>query len=152
MREVTLRSVLLVDDDEASNFISKIFISKLQMGIDTHAVLNGKQALDFLDELVLNGKSGFGPCLLLLDINMPIMNGWEFLDAYNERYPQAIKDHIVIVMITVSQDQKDFILASNSPLIKEYVQKPLSDLKMMGLIEKYFLSPEQEDEEDEDDY
>ncbi len=141
MIPLELKSILLVDDDESTNFINKIFINKLNLDIQVNTALNGKQALDFLENDKSYGEnvSFITPCLLILDINMPIMNGWEFLEAYEERVSKEIKDKIVIVMITISNDEKHAIEAKNNPNINEYIQKPLSDVKFESLINKYFL-------------
>ncbi|NHF60026.1 response regulator [Flavobacteriaceae bacterium TP-CH-4] len=128
----TLKSVLLVDDDHSNNFINKIFIDQLGLGVKVSTALNGLEALDHLRH------SFEGPCLLVLDIKMPVMDGWEFLEAYHTSIPQVIKDDIVIVMITVSTDHEDMEKAKKNPYVVQYIQKPLSDLKFQRLIKKYF--------------
>ncbi|MEH6681149.1 MAG: response regulator [Sediminicola sp.] len=140
MEKFAINSVLLVDDDEASIFLNKIFIRKLGLDAKVYTALNGREALDFLDEvsITLKGEDSFGPCLLILDINMPILDGWGFLDAYAQRFSEEMKEHIVIVMITVSEDERDLIRASNNPMIKEYLQKPLSDEHLLMIMQRYF--------------
>ncbi|WP_411030641.1 response regulator [Spongiimicrobium sp. 3-5] len=135
-----LNSILLVDDDEASHFINKIFIKKLDLKVKVYEVLNGMEALDFLDKVSTSVKmiNAFAPCLLVLDIYMPIMDGWQFLDAYLERYPKAIRDKIIIIMMTLSEDDRDIIKAKNNTVIKEYIPKPLTDEKLVEIMEKYF--------------
>lgn len=140
MSPFNVNSVLLVDDDDVSNFLNEMYINNLKLDIKVNAVLNGKRALDFLDQKETQLQTeDFGPCLLILDINMPVLNGWQFLDIYNERYSEALKSKIVIVMITVSEDERDIIRATDSPLIKEFIQKPLSDVKLIQILERYFL-------------
>src|SRR3984885_6949902 len=74
-------SVLLVDDDEINNFISIKLIKKALVTTDIIACLNGKFAIEQLLE-IQRKDPGKLPDYILLDINMPIMNGWEFLDEY----------------------------------------------------------------------
>ena len=74
-------SVLLVDDDEINNFISIKLIKKALLNTEIVACLNGKFAIDQLVEMQKKGPEKL-PDYILLDINMPIMNGWEFLDEY----------------------------------------------------------------------
>jgi CheY-like chemotaxis protein len=74
-------SVLLVDDDEINNFISIKLIKKGLTNSDIMACLNGKYAIDQLAEIQRKDPEKL-PDYILLDINMPIMNGWEFLDEY----------------------------------------------------------------------
>ena len=69
---------------------------------------------------------------------MPVMNGWTFLDNYKKLSP-SIKNNCVIVMTTVSEDEKDLIRANKNQDIKEYFQKPMSDEKFSTLLNEYFL-------------
>lgn len=131
-----LRSILLVDDDEISNLFNKIFIGKLKLGVKVNVVSNGKEALDSIS--YFKDTTDLLPCLLLLDIKMPVMNGWQFLSAYETDIDQNVKDNIVIVMLTTSQDETDRIKAMENPNIKEFIQKPLSDRIFNELITKYF--------------
>ena len=141
MTQFSIKSVLLVDDDPAATFINKVFIRNLPLDVDVYAATDGKDALDLLDEISvsLNGQESFIPCLLILDIKMPVMDGWEFLDAYMDRYSKEIKNNITVVVTTMSQDERDIIKASNNPMIKEFVQKPLSDEKLLEIIERHFM-------------
>lgn len=139
----SIKSVMLVDDDEATVFLTKVFIDLLELDIPVHTAVNGREALEFLEEqsIRLKDANSFTPCLLVLDITMPVMNGWQFLDAYVNRFSEELKEKIVIVMITVSEDERDIIRAVNNPVVKEYLQKPLSDKKLLELLEKYFKKP-----------
>jgi CheY-like chemotaxis protein len=136
----SVRSVLLVDDDKASLFLSTLFIENLELDIEVFSASHGKEALEVLEENNIKAGGGyqFTPCLIILDINMPVMNGWQFLDAYQKRFPKELQSHIVIAMMTVSEDERDFIRAMKNPFINEYISKPLTDEKVLELMEKYF--------------
>lgn len=142
MTSPKLKSILLVDDDESTHFLNKIFINKLDLEVDIGVALNGKEALDIIASRgPFNGDDLFMlPCLLILDIRMPQMDGWQFLEAYEKEFNSEITDNVVIVMVTISEDEQDQIKASNNPHIKEYIQKPLSDIKFQNLIDKYFTA------------
>ncbi|MDC0008287.1 response regulator [bacterium] len=127
-----LQSILLVDDDHSNNFLNKIFINQLNLDVEVDIALNGQEALDYIE------TSFIGPCLLILDLRMPIMNGWEFLQAYEKEVPEEIKKQIVIVVITISTDKADADKARKSRYVEHFVQKPLSDLKFKKLIKKFF--------------
>ena len=131
-----LRSILLVDDDEASNFLHSIFINKLDMDIDINAALNGQEALDFIldkgvDKLEL-------PCMVLLDLRMPVMDGWAFMQNYEEQVPQELKDQILIVLVTISDNAEDKERATSNIHVADFSQKPLSDSTIKKLINKHF--------------
>ena len=130
-----LKSILLVDDDHATNFLNKIFIEQLELDVEVDIALNGKEALDHIE------NSFIGPCLLILDLRMPVMNGWEFLEAFEKNFTEEIKKQIVIVVITVSGDKSDISKARKSKYIQYFVQKPLSDLKFKKLIKRFFKKP-----------
>jgi len=137
MKSPFLKSILLVDDDEISNLFNKIFIEKLNLDVSVDCVANGSEALD----LIVASKdyaTMVMPCLLLLDIKMPIMNGWEFLIAFQKQISAETQSEITIVMLTTSEDEGDKIRAMNDPNVKEYIQKPLSEKAITGLIRKYF--------------
>ncbi|QWX85130.1 response regulator [Cellulophaga sp. HaHaR_3_176] len=131
-----VKSILLVDDDESTNFINSVFIKKLDIDVDVYITLDGAEALELID--TSKDEEDFFPCLIILDINMPGMNGWAFLDNY-KNLPASIKDNCVVVMTTVSEDEKDLIRANNNNDVKEYFQKPMSDEKFSTLIYKYFM-------------
>lgn len=141
MSSPKLNSILLVDDDEISNLFNKIFIAKLNLDVEVDIVLNGEEALTFLNPLVSNNETEspvLVPCLLLLDIKMPKMNGWEFMRDYEQRVDKALRDNIVVVMLTTSEDEGDAVKALKNPNIREFIQKPLSEKKVELLINKYF--------------
>jgi CheY-like chemotaxis protein len=140
MNTSPLKSILLVDDDEISNLFNKIFIDRLNIEAEVDIANNGVEALKFFNERDdYTGQSLLlTPCLLLLDIKMPVMDGWEFLSAYEEKVADELKKNVVIVMLTTSEDQADAIRAMNNPNIREFIQKPLSEDKFISLITKFF--------------
>ncbi|MFS4415182.1 two-component system response regulator [Maribacter sp. 2307ULW6-5] len=131
-----LKSILLIDDDEASNFLHSIFVNKLNLELTVNAALNGKEGLDFI---LGNGAMALElPCLVLLDLRMPIMDGWEFVSMYEAKVPEHIKAQIKIVLVTVSDDQADKDRAEANVHVVDYAQKPLSDHTFKALIKKHF--------------
>jgi CheY-like chemotaxis protein len=134
-------SILFVDDDEISNLFNKIFIRKLNLNVQVDFVLNGREAIDLLSPSE-EYPTILMPCLLLLDIKMPVMNGWQFLEAYEEHVSSEIRDKITIVMLTTSEDEKDIIRAVNDPNVTEFIQKPLSEKTIRGLVTKHLSNTE----------
>lgn len=131
-----LKSILLVDDDEASNFLHSIFINKLDLDININSALNGQEALDFILEKGVETLDF--PCMVLLDLRMPVIDGWEFMKCYEEQVPQDIKDRLIIVLVTISDNQDDKDRAIANPHIADFAQKPLSDNTFRKLINKHF--------------
>lgn len=131
----SLKSILLVDDDEASNFLHSIFINKLDMEIEVNSALNGQEALDFI---LSKGQGSLAlPCMVMLDLRMPIVDGWEFLRMYEEQVPKELKEEFKIVLVTISDNQADKDRATNNPNIADFAQKPLSDSTFKKIIKKH---------------
>ncbi|WP_339921915.1 response regulator [uncultured Cyclobacterium sp.] len=125
--------ILLIDDDEPTNFLHKIIIEDSGVADKVVAVQSGYEALEYL-ELKENGKYP-QPDLIFLDINMPAMNGWEFLEEYN-KLDEGIKGKIVVVMLTTSINPDDKKKALNKGYINGFLSKPLSKDMLEKLIEK----------------
>lgn len=126
-------SVLLVDDDEINNFISIKLIKKALLNTEIMACLNGKFAIEQLSE-IQNQDPNKLPDYILLDINMPIMNGWEFLDEYKRLNldPQG-KSKIFIISSSVFSN--DINKARSYPLVKDFISKPLNVEKIKELFD-----------------
>lgn len=130
-----LNSILLIDDDEVTNFYNQHLIEKLQVAEHVHCEQNGKAGLRYLTEDL--EKGGRKPDLILLDINMPIMNGFEFLEAYEQLDPQAKAGHL-IVMLTSSMLTVDKNRASAFPSLSGFYTKPLSEEQILEIVDRFF--------------
>src|SRR5215216_3009443 len=125
--------ILLVDDDEINNFISIKLIKKALANAEISACLNGKIAIDELTQLQKNDPDEL-PDFILLDINMPIMNGWEFLDEYKRLNLDPLgKSKIFIISSSVFSN--DINKARSYPLVKDFISKPLNVEKIKELFE-----------------
>jgi len=125
----------LVDDDDTTNFLNKFFIRQVDSSVEINVALDGKEAIDFL---VLNGNDDILPCLLILDTNMPVMDGWAFLEAFDQKFDTEFKKNVVIVMMTSLDLEQTVKRSTDDPNISDTEQKPLSDLKFRALINKHF--------------
>lgn len=126
-----LVSVLLVDDDDINNFISIKLIKKAVSSAEIIACLNGKLAIDKLLEIQREDASRL-PDYILLDINMPVMNGWEFLEEYSRlNIDAAGKTKIFIISSSVFSN--DINKAKSFPLVTDFVSKPLNVEKIREL-------------------
>lgn len=117
-------SILLVDDDEINNFISIKLIKKAVENTEISSCLNGRFAIEELVDLQKEDP-GKLPDYILLDINMPVMNGWEFLEEYKRLNidPQG-KSQIYVISSSVFSN--DINKARSYPLVKNFISKPLS--------------------------
>ncbi len=126
---MSLSCVMVVDDSEPDQFISKVMIEQHDSNITVLQAYDGQEALEVLD------KSEIKPQLIFLDINMPRMNGHEFLAAY-EKIPN--NDASVIVMLTSSDQTKDVEGSAAYQSVKAHFAKPL-DIAGLELADKDLL-------------
>lgn len=124
-------SILLVDDDEINNFISIKLIKKALVYADITACLDGSYAINQLLEIQEKNPENL-PDYILLDINMPIMNGWEFLDEYKRLGLDPLgKSKIFIISSSVFSN--DINKAKSYELVKDFISKPLNVEKIKEL-------------------
>ncbi len=124
------KNVLLVDDDSVCNFINEATLNKLGIAKEIHSALNGKEALDLINGYFLGDRSI--PDVIFLDLNMPIMDGFQFIEAFKRlEYPK--KDKILIVVLTSSANPDD-ITKVKSLGIDHYMTKPINEEKLMALL------------------
>lgn len=130
-----LKSVLLVDDDEATNFIHELIIKKHGIIENITFKTDGEKAIEWLNETIEKEKQV--PDIIFLDINMPHCNGWEFLDRYKE-LDKNQRDKIEVVMLTTSLNLYDREKAESLEDVSEFRSKPLTIEILDEIKEKYF--------------
>lgn len=130
-----LKKILLVDDSQSDNFYHKRIIDKCNVTENVVIKYSGEEALEYLTTIYEEQYPN--PDLLFLDINMPGMTGWEFLDEYNN-LPTEQKAHIVVTMLTTSQNDDDRSKAEQNKLINRFQNKPLDQDVLMDIIRENF--------------
>lgn len=133
-----LNCILLIDDDEPTNYLNKMIIDEASCTETVQVEQSATDALDFLQ----SGPEGetvvsTTPDLIFLDINMPAMDGWEFLDEYKKLTPDQ-KARVVVVMLTTSYNPEDEVKARNHNMIAEFRNKPLTQEMLMDVLQQYF--------------
>ena len=124
---------LLVDDDDTANYLNEMLFKRLDATEKLLVAHNGLEALEVINQ---NCPGGDCPMLVLLDINMPIMDGFEFLEAYNQLDIEQ-KKCIVIVMLTSSLNPGD-IKKVEQASIAGYINKPLTKKVLQEILAKHF--------------
>jgi len=129
-----LKTVLLVDDDDTTNFLNRFFLNQLDSNIKVLVAKNGREALD----LITSKAEAITPCLIVLDTNMPVMDGWEFLKSYGKHIATGLKKSINIVMLPPTNTAEYKAKVMSNPDVVDVMDKPMSDIKFRLLITKYF--------------
>ena len=122
--------VLLVDDDDATNYIHKHVINEANFAEQIIVAKNGEEALNFLKSK--EAKGYIKPDIIFLDINMPVMNGWEFLEEYKE-LEDHLKSDMMVIMLSTSLNPADKLNSEASGNIERFINKPLTIEKLLEI-------------------
>jgi CheY-like chemotaxis protein len=128
-----IATVLLIDDDPIIDFLHRKLIAKAGIVAPTITHYNGKTAIEELIELN-NKLSPNDTVLALLDVNMPVLDGWGFLDELKLIHP-TLKFKLELFMLSSSNNPDDIRKSKKNPFVKDYLIKPLS----IENIVKYFF-------------
>lgn len=130
-----LSNILLIDDDKTTNVLNEMVIKRTGCVDKIVACRNGIEALEYLK----GGAEGNppNPDLILLDINMPGMDGWEFMEEYH-KLEETYKGNVVVVMLTTSLNPDDEIRSVKEASLNDFMNKPLTREQFMGLLRKNF--------------
>lgn len=112
---MTMKSVMIIDDSEGDQFLAKDIIEQFDSNIEILQAYDGQEALEILGDLPQQ------PNLIFLDINMPRMNGHEFLEEYETWENQTV----VVIMLTSSDQEQDKEKSMAHKCVKNYFTKPL---------------------------
>jgi CheY-like chemotaxis protein len=116
------QTILLVDDEPVFNFIAESHIKRVNPSYEVYSVFNGKEALAYLNES-LSGRLKI-PSHIFLDLNMPIMNGFTFLEEF-KKFSTDVQRSIQIFVVSTSVNPFDLTQAKAYG-ISDYINKPLS--------------------------
>lgn len=133
--KIKINCVLLVDDDEATNFIHKHIIKAADFADNVKIVENGLQALEYLNSI--HDSEYMRPDLIFLDINMPRMNGWEFLEQYKQ-LDEELHAQMMVVMLTTSLNPVDKTNSETNGNIDHFMSKPLT-IEMLEKLKSQFF-------------
>ncbi|OHX67056.1 response regulator [Flammeovirga pacifica] len=132
-----LNHILLIDDSESINFYNQLIIEEANVTEKCTFLLSAEKGLEYLQEY---DKEKYPlPNIIFLDINMPKMNGWEFIEEFDE-LDKSITGNIALFMLTTSTNEDDIDKSKSYKTVKDYLTKPLKVEELNRAIEIYYQS------------
>lgn len=128
-----IKNLALIDDDDVFVFLTTKTVNKTSLVEQVINFDNGLDALDFITENRYNGNEL--PEMILLDLSMPIMDGWQFLDEFIKLKP-SISKPIAIYICTSSISPDDVALAKSISEVTDFIVKPVTTDKLVEMIER----------------
>lgn len=123
-----MERVICIDDDPLCLLLAEVVIKQSNVTNEIHLAESGPAALSLLNNIHSTGNQ-LAPrdlsTLIFLDLNMPVMNGWEFLEAFEKNY-QHLCGLVKIVILTSSIDTADIIRSRQYKIVSDYIPKPIT--------------------------
>jgi CheY-like chemotaxis protein len=119
-----IKTVLCVDDDPITLMLSKMVLNKASFCNKLVTAKNGEEAILYFENLLITNDNY--PNLIFLDLNMPIMNGWEFLDNFIEKELHLTFKEIKVVILSSSVDPNDIEKSKKYPIVIKFLPKPIN--------------------------
>ncbi len=121
--------ILCVDDDPITLMLCKMVITRSAFANHIVTAQNGEEALHYFDDLRKNNLSttiSEYPKLLFLDLNMPVMGGWEFLDHFSQEEYRISFANCKVIVLSSTIDPDDIMKAKTYPMVLDFLSKPIS--------------------------
>lgn len=127
-----IKSLILIDDDPASNYIHKLVLKKLNLQIEPKFFLSANEALNHLSQI--DNSEKVDPEIIFVDINMPVASGWDFVREYTNTFFNPEKKQFII-MFTSSIAPEDVKKVGKYEVVFDLVEKPLSVTLLTGVFD-----------------
>lgn len=122
-----IKTVLCVDDDPITLMLSKMVLNKASFCNELVTAKNGEEAILYFENLLItNNNDNNYPKLIFLDLNMPIMNGWEFLDTFIEKELHHTFKEIKVIILSSTVDPNDIEKSKKYPIVIKFLPKPIN--------------------------
>jgi len=121
--------ILCVDDDPITLMLCKMVIAKSAFAKEIVTAQNGEEAINYFDELKLNNLGADikkYPALIFLDLNMPVMGGWEFLDHFSQVSYAPLFPKTKVLVLSSTIDPKDIEKSKTYPMVIDFLSKPIT--------------------------
>ncbi|MBC5774270.1 response regulator [Pontibacter sp. KCTC 32443] len=132
-----LNTILLIDDDETTNYLNHRLLSRMNTAENIRIVTNGEEALDYLRKAFADTEGYPRPDLIFVDIKMSVMDGFEFLEEY-QKFRSEDKDKTVMMMLTSSASFYDLEKLKQFPEVLKHYSKPLAEADVREIIQEHF--------------
>ena len=133
----SVKTILLIDDDETTNYLNHRLLSRMQVAEDIRVVTNGEEALQYLGRAFADDPEYPRPDLIFVDIKMSVMDGFEFLEEYQQLNDND-KSRIVMLMLTSSASFYDLEKLKKFPDVRQHYSKPLTEGDVRDIMNEYF--------------
>ncbi|WP_299823699.1 response regulator [uncultured Pontibacter sp.] len=133
----SLDLVMLVDDDDTTNYLNERLLKEMQVAKQIVVMKNGREAIDYLKTAATGNGTVISPNLIFLDIKMPVMDGFSFLEEY-QRAGLDAADQVVILMLTSSASFYDLERLRNYKKVKQHFSKALTKHDVREIMKEYF--------------
>ena len=131
----SVNCVLLIDDDKATNFFNERVVAKHENFNNVNTVQSGLAALEYLN--AVENDTAIKPDLIFLDINMPAMNGWEFLIEFSKLNP-TVTNGIKVILLSTSSNPDDVRESAKNHSVDDFINKPLSLDLLDSVLKNHF--------------
>lgn len=133
-----LDRILCVDDDPITLMLCKKVIIKSSFSNEIITAQNGEEALIYFNTIrYADNKSNEHPQLIFLDLNMPVMGGWEFLDHFNSSEFSEFNTTIKVVVLSSTIDPEDLEKTKQYPMVIDFLSKPITRVMLDYLKTKF---------------